>query len=136
MLNKNRLVIIPVVIVFTAGIIMSSCKHIPESTPCENTLPETVSFKNNILPLFDAYCNTSGCHSGGSPKGNLNLEDSVAYASLMKPGSGYINTSVPNFSGLYVQMNSTNLPMPPAGLLDECKRNLVLRWIQQGASNN
>jgi hypothetical protein len=95
-----------------------------------------VSFSKHIQPIFDAHCNTGGCHSGTTPKGNLNLEASVSYAQLWRTKSGYIDTLNPALSVLYASMNSTSNPMPPSGKLDKCAVNLVLTWIKQKAKNN
>ncbi len=111
-----------------------SCKH--ESLQPTCTTPDAVSFREDILPIFNRHCNTSGCHVGNSPAGNLNLSASVAYAQLQKKGSGYIDTITPNFSVLYASMNTISNPMPTSGRLDDCTVNLVLKWIQQKAKNN
>ena len=119
------------------GTCLYSCTYDhTDNVPCNTSVPDTISFHENILPLFSADCSTAGCHSGGSPSGNLSLEDSIAYTQLMRSGSGYINTVTPNFSLLYSQMISTNDPMPPSGKLSDCQIELVLKWIQQGAKNN
>src|SRR5438477_9313316 len=127
-----RKVLMPVVFLLLTGIIFYSCTSDKKEIlkPCESSVPDVVSFKNDLIPLFHANCSLSGCHSGGSPQGHLNLEDSVAYSQLMKPGKGYINTATPNFSVLYSQMTSITTPMPPTGRLEECKVSLVLKWIQ------
>ncbi len=104
---------------------------IPSCTP-----PGIVSFSQHIVPLLNARCNISGCHSGSQPQGNLNLESAVAYRQLMKSGSGYVDTINPKYSVLYSSMNSISNPMPPTGRLDDCSRELVLKWIQQKAKNN
>ena len=109
----------------------SSCKK-KKTTDC--TLPETVSFSQDIQPLFNDHC--ISCHGGGSPSGNLNLESSVSYLNLLDPQSGYLDTINPSSSLLYSSMNSTSNPMPPNGKLDNCKIELVLKWIQQKAKNN
>jgi hypothetical protein len=97
---------------------------------------DSVSFSTDIVPLFNTYCNISGCHSGSSPEGNFNLESSIAYMELMKPGTGYIDTVTPGFSVLYTQLISVSQPMPPTGKLDDCRIEMVLKWIEQGAKNN
>ena len=97
-------------------------------------LPDTVSFQTHILPVFRANCSIPGCHSGGSPSGNLNLSDSVAYDRLFAKHE--IDTLNPPKSILYIQMNSTGTPMPPTGRLGDYEVELVLKWIQQGAKNN
>ena len=109
-----------------------SCNH--EAVVC--TPPTTVSFSQDIVPIFNKNCNTSGCHSGTSAAGNLNLESSVAYAQLSKKGKGYIDTLTPQYSVLYASMNATTNPMPPNGKLDNCTIGLVLKWIEQKAKNN
>ncbi|MGZ3883929.1 MAG: c-type cytochrome domain-containing protein [Bacteroidia bacterium] len=103
--------------------------------PVCNT-PAVVSFSADVNPLFQTYCSTSGCHTGGSPAGNLNLDAASSYTALMKPGSGYIDTVNANFSLLYSQMISASSPMPPTGKLDDCKTGLILKWIQQKAKHN
>lgn len=125
---------IPVILLATC---FSSCLYEKaEVAEVKCDLPDTVSFNRDLLPLFASQCATSGCHSGAHPEGNLNLEASVAYAQLTDSRSGYVDTLNPEFSLLYAQMNSVSDPMPPTGLLDKCKRNLILKWIQQKAKNN
>jgi len=97
-------------------------------------LPDTVSFSRDVIPVFNDHCNISGCHSGGSPAANLNLEPDVAYADLFAKHE--IDTITPTNSVLYIQMNSSSTIMPPTGRLDDYTVNLVLKWIEQGAKNN
>lgn len=103
---------------------------------CPSDTMTVVSFSKNVLPVLNANCNTTGCHSGSNPAGNLNLSSSVAYSQLMQKGLGYVDTTNPNYSVLYSQLNSTSTPMPPTGKLDACTINLVYKWIQQKAKNN
>ena len=113
-----------------------SCAHDSAEPFVTCNPPDTVSFSTDILPILNAECNTSGCHSGTLPGVNLNLEPCHAFTELMKPGSGYIDTVNPKYSVLYAQMNSTSYPMPPTGKLDKCRIDLVLKWIRQKAKNN
>jgi len=99
-------------------------------------LPDSVSFKRDILPLFSANCNKGGCHTGPSPTGKLCLDAAVAYSQLTRKGSGYIDTLHPNYSVLYASMVSNSRPMPPSGKLDTCATALILKWIVQKAKNN
>jgi hypothetical protein len=120
------------IITMATVLLCCSCNH--EEAAC--TPPTTVSFSQDIVPIFNKNCNTSGCHSGTSAAGNLNLEASVAYAQLTKRGKGYIDTLTPQYSILYASMNATTNPMPPNGKLDNCTLELVLKWIEQKAKNN
>jgi len=121
---------------FVLVICCFSCKK--EKGPVAKicTPPSIVSYQQHIQPIFNSHCIDAGCHSGTNPAGHLNLESSVSYTKLMKPGSGYIDTLQPAFSLLYAQMNSVSNPMPPSGRLDDCTVGLVLKWIQQKAKNN
>lgn len=129
--------VIPYFLFIACGITFYSCKYDKaENQPCNGTTPDTVSFSADVLPIFRASCSISGCHTSASNAGHLNLEDSQAYTELSHQGSGYINLTTPTHSILYSQMNSSSQPMPPTGKLDDCKINLILKWIQQGAKNN
>jgi hypothetical protein len=119
---------------FLTSFFVSACTHEPVQTLCAT--PTTVSFSKDILPVFNQYCSTSGCHAGASPSGNLNLETAVAYAQLTRKGKGYIDTLTPQYSVLFSSMNATYNPMPPTGKLDKCTIDKVLNWIQQKAKNN
>jgi hypothetical protein len=99
-------------------------------------LPENVSFNSDIMPVLQNNCAISGCHSGSKPAANLNLDVAHAYFSLMKNGSGYIDTINPRYSLLYSQMVSRSQPMPPTGRLDSCTTSLILKWIGQQARHN
>jgi hypothetical protein len=101
-----------------------------------NNIPEIVSFKNIIVPIFNTNCSTSGCHSGSSPKGNLNLEAPVAYMQLTRRGSGYTDTINPANSILYNSLSSNSNLMPPSGMLDACSIEMVRKWMQQKTKNN
>ena len=100
--------------------------------------PDTVSFAKDIVPIFTNNCALIGCHSGTTPQSSLDLEASVAYAQLMRKGTGYVNTQNPGSSIVYNSLVTTNPAnkMPQNGKLDDCSINLVLQWIQQGAKNN
>ena len=111
------------------------------STSCERDYlkPEQVSsttlvsFSNEIIPIFVADCNATSCHStvGGVA---LDLESGNAYDNLFIHGT--VDVAFPETSALYLRMNSTIDPMPPAGKLTQYKVDLVLAWIQQGANDN
>ena len=128
---KNHLAFIAVLCSF-----FFSCTYEKAEPYTACSTPEVVSFSKHIQPIFDTHCNMAGCHSGSTPKGNLNLEASESYTQLWKKKSGYIDTLNPKFSVLYVSMNSTSNPMPPSGKLDQCSVNLILQWIQEKAKNN
>jgi|APGre2960657468_1045069.scaffolds.fasta_scaffold70876_2 hypothetical protein len=98
--------------------------------------PMSVSFKQDLQPIFNTNCATSACHAGTKAAGGLNLEASVSYANLMDTKSGYIDTFYPKASLLYTSMTSVTNPMPPMGKLSKCTTDLILKWIAQKAKNN
>ncbi len=126
-------------IVISGLLITTGCvynKVEPEKQNCNSQIPAIVSFKNDIQPIFTQNCALGSCHSNSRKLANFNLEEGFAYAQLMEPGSGYIDTIQPNFSLLYASMISVSNPMPPNGKLNDCEIEIVLRWKEQKAKNN
>ena len=91
-----------------------------------------VSFAADIIPIFDASCNGSGCHNKGGK--TPDLTSSNAFNSLTI--GNYVNTGTPESSELYLWMTGKKAsPMPPNGINKDYNA-LVLAWIKQGAQNN
>ena len=110
-----------------AGFVLSSCEYEwiqPEKKP----IPETVSFSKDIMPIFNADCNGSGCHNAGGTSPDLSAEN--AYNSLWD--GGYIDTITPEASRLYVTMDDGSM----AKYTTPGDEAFVLAWIEQGAENN
>ncbi len=101
-----------------------------------STSQDSVSFNKDIIPFFNKNCSTVGCHSGLKPEGDFNLEAAVAYKTLSKKGSGYIEVADPKSSVLYSALVSVSDPMPPTGKLDDCSIKMVYKWMEQGGKNN
>ncbi len=118
------------------SITVSSCTNQKIEIKKDCATPATVSFNQDVLPIFNAQCSTPGCHTSAAHEGSLNLEASAAYNQLSSSGSGYIDTLHPEFSLLYSKLITASGTMPPTGKLDDCKINLILKWIQQKAKNN
>ncbi len=92
----------------------------------------TVNFNSDLIPIFNASCNLSGCHSTGGKKPNLS--PSNAYTSLIN--GGYINKSAPENSLLYQWMKGLKgTPMPVSGS-NATYNAKVLAWLKQGALND
>lgn len=91
-----------------------------------------VSFVSDIIPIFNSSCNSSGCHSAGGKSPDLTMAN--AYTSLSN--GGYMNSSDPQTSELYLWMTGKKgTPMPVSGINKDFNA-LVLAWIKQGAQNN
>lgn len=104
-------------------------RTVPTNVP---EITRTVTFSQDIIPIFDKSCNTSGCHSAGGQAPNLT--ESSAYSSLTI--GGYINKDNPESSILYLKVSGQKgTPMPPSGVNKDYAA-LILAWIKQGANNN
>jgi hypothetical protein len=114
---------------------LSGCYYdeiLPEDLKIDNNDAGTVSFANDIIPIFNQSCNGAGCHNtGGVPP---DLSPTNAYNALTS--GGYINTTLPEESELYQWMKGNrNIPMPIDGA-NAAYNAKVLAWIRQGAQNN
>ncbi len=104
-------------------------QYLPEDEP---VIVDTVSFSDDIMPIFNADCNTAGCHNNGGFAPDLS--PGIAYNSLIN--GGYIDVAVPDNSELLIWMRGEeNIDMPIDGPNPEYNAT-VLAWIKQGALNN
>ena len=116
---------------FMVVLIFSQCFY-DTIVPDPIELPDVVSFQEDILPIFNASCNISGCHNTGDFAPDLS--EANAYTSLI--GGGYINKTAPEDSELYIWMlGDGSIDMPPSGP-NATYNALVLQWITEGAFNN
>ena len=107
---------------------------IPEvpSIPAVNCSPDSVYFKQTILPLITSNCAMSGCHDAISRKEGVILTD---YTNIMRE----VKVSSPASSDLYTCLfanNEERMPPAPAAEFSLTQKALILKWIQQGAKNN
>ena len=92
-------------------------------------VPDSVSFSINIVPIFNARCNITGCHSKGSLPPNLSEGD--AYTSLIF--FGYVDPEIPAEDNLLYNKITNGTMKQYAKDQD---RALILAWIEQGALDN
>ena len=105
---------------------------------------EDSGFDNRYAEIQSEIFNKScvGCHGGGAPSGDLNLESGQSYQNLVnvlnssstatlvvpdKPGESYL---------LLRMVSSQGDVMPPAGNVSENLLELVEKWIENGAQDN
>lgn len=106
---------------------ISSCEY--EFVEPEGIDPATeVSYKSDIIPIFNESCNSSGCHNAGGFDPVLTAEK--AYDNLWMENQ--IDTVAPETSPLYQSITSGSMDdyASPADV------QYILRWIEQGAANN
>ena len=132
MKSKRLIQVTAIIYVFS---LLSACYNdavIPELPEDPGDLPQDVSFSGDVIPIFDADCNVSGCHSSGGI--DPDLTSANAYSELIS--GGYINVDDPVNSELYQWMKGNrSIPMPVSGSVASYNAT-VLAWITQGAENN
>jgi hypothetical protein len=151
MRNKSILILLGYCIIIV-GISFSSCKHdiiLPDNYgyngPCkcpDDSIPvikekpcstDTVYFRNVILPLIQSSCAMSNCHdinSGGEQ------QPLVSYNTI-RPN--VVAGSASN-SKLYKKLFETDpqdrMPPAPNSPLTQEQKDLIKKWIDQGAKDN
>ncbi|NUO48699.1 MAG: hypothetical protein HOV80_07575 [Polyangiaceae bacterium] len=127
----------------TTGETTSTGMILPE---CE-AVTQTVSFTNDVAPIFQTKCATSGCHTGSLPDGGMNLGADNAYEATVnhatKSCSGdrvRIIPGDPAESYLWDKIQNTDLcgtsgKMPPSGKpqLTAEQKTVITAWICGGA---
>ncbi len=95
-------------------------------------ITRTVTFSNDIIPIFNKSCNMSGCHIKGGQTPDLTAAN--AFTSLTV--GNYFSTSNPTNSLIYLKMTGKKgTPMPVTGI-NKDYNSLIIAWIKQGAKNN
>ena len=127
----KKILYAPIILALFLLLFLSQCYYdeilLEEPEPPEGD----ISFLSNIIPIFNADCNTSGCHNGVIAP---DLTPTNAYNALIS--GNYINTEVPEDSELYQWMaGNRSLSMPIDGP-NSTYNVTVLEWIKQGAKNN
>lgn len=100
---------------------VNSCKH--DGVPADQL--EQICFTDQVLPIFQNSCGTSGCHDSRGEAGYVFTD----YTSIMKA----INPGNADKSKAYQAITSTFQLMPPNNALPIGKRTLIRLWIEQGA---
>ncbi len=138
-MNKVKIYLIFISISIT---VMSCSKD----TPLEPQPPATKlsTFGEIQKRVFDAGCNTSGCHSGSNPAANLDLTSANSYTQLVEVNSVLVpsrkrvegnNSS----ESVLVQILRGNISprMPLGGTpLSSATIDSIAKWIDEGALNN
>jgi len=119
-------------ILFGFGILaIEACKY-DDILPPEPDPGITISFSEDVIPIFNASCNVSSCHNGSGPSPDLRA--SVAFDNLWE--AVLIDTIEPANSELYLWMTGAKgLAMPPQGV-QPVDAATILQWIDQGAKDN
>ena len=101
---------------------------LPETAVDPDGPPQSISFKDQLAPLFNSSCALSGCHVSGSHKPYL--ATAVSYQEIVN--GGFVNLLVPKESILYKKINGEMKEYIPSAI----DRQKVYDWIRNGATNN
>lgn len=138
---KSKLLLLLGSLAFIIGAI-SSCKHEIPFTDAQLQVTggtqtcstDTVYFQNKVLPLLNSGCAMSGCHDAITHKEGVNL---TSYSNILSTGG--VRAGNPTGSKLYTVLNKTGndrMPPPPAAGFTQAQKDIVYKWILQGAKNN
>lgn len=92
--------------------------------------------------VFTPTCATTGCHSGGTPAGSLNLEAANSHAMLVGVNATQdasvqrVNPGNPNLSYLITKLEgagASGVQMPPDNPLPQADIDVIRQWIMDGA---
>jgi hypothetical protein len=108
----------------------------------------SVSFSRQVQTIFTHDCGVSGCHVPGNPVANLILAPGFAYKALVnvkavESSDLRVEPGNPDASYLYKKISQNpppvgwQMPAPATGsVLSTAEKDLIRRWILQGAVNN
>lgn len=96
------------------------------------------SFKDDVQPILNASCATSGCHSGAAPGGSYDL---TSRAGILGTGTDTVPNVIAGMadsSTCYRRITGDETPQMPQGAtpLDNMKSATIRNWINQGAKDN
>ena len=121
-----------ILIVVSSSVLLPGCYRDKTVNVEAPAVTRTVTFSNDILPMFKKSCSLSGCHSAGGQ--TPNLTPAAAYNSLII--GNYINKTSPENSYIYLKMTGKKGTVMPVGGMNKDYNALILAWIKQGANNN
>jgi len=141
--DSITIVFVLLLIVFVSSLIV--CKSPSQPNPPGETAIANPSFANDIQPIFNANCTSSGCHNASAAAG-LNLNQGQAYANLVNldatsesnlkrvlPGDAQNSYLIIKLEGR--QNVGGRMPLNRSPLSDVQIQN-IKNWINNGANNN
>ena len=97
------------------------------------SITQTMSFANDITPIFTNSCALSGCHVSGGKAPDLTAANS--YKSLTD--GSYFKAYDPDNSTIMLWLTGKKSPVMPLGKGPDAEINAkIYAWINQGAKNN
>ena len=91
---------------------------------------DSISFKTDIIPIFNRSCNMSGCHNSGS---FFDLSPANAYQTLISKNQ-ILKDTLAAKSPLYLKITTGS--MKDENNISLTDKALILKWMKEGAHNN
>src|SRR3989442_11503888 len=127
----------------------------PGAKGCKPPAQPTVSFANNIQPIFNRSCALAGCHVGPVPTGPVDLSVGQAYGQIVnvksaqqpnlkrilpgKPDQSYIIRKIeggPNIAGVFMPQGCPGAPLNGPRCLSADDIAAIRQWVTECALNN
>ena len=118
-------------LILALGLSLSGCYKdviLPDALVDPDGVPQFVSFKTDLAPIFNTKCAVTGCHVEGNHKPYMKTD--ISYIQIVN--NGFVNTTIPKQSVLYNMINGEMKEYIPAA----ADRQKVYDWIRNGAPNN
>jgi hypothetical protein len=139
---KSKTFVLRATLVVLLAAAINSCKHevplteaqIEVTGGTQTCSTDTVYFQNKVLPLLNSGCAMSGCHDAITHKDGVEL---TSYAKIISTGG--VIAGNPAGSDLYKVLNksgSDRMPPPPTAGFTQAQKDIIYKWILQGAKNN
>lgn len=121
--------------------LLSACSYTSgyknDPAPACSTVPAAVSYKANVLPIFQSNCYR--CHRATEyqSKANfaLNMEDFSQVAQWSNPATGLNGVSY-MVGNIRHDPGFIAMPYDGVGNLDACQIAIIKAWVDAGAPNN
>jgi uncharacterized membrane protein len=110
---------------------LSTCTKDKTPVPIEPCDPNQVYFERDILPIINSNCAKSGCHDAATSAEGVNLSTYTGVMKTIKPRNPSSSKLVEAINGSGEEM----MPPPPATPLTDQQKQLIVRWISEGALN-
>lgn len=112
------------------------------------------TFKDGVMPILSESCALTACHAAKQSNLGIHItyDAALVYSELQKesptvPGLKFVVAGKPDESFVMAKMDGTHgkLPacasgcgkeMPPDDMLPQAKRDVVRKWIENGAKND
>jgi hypothetical protein len=106
-----------------------------DTTAMDTCNPDFVYFQQEILPIFQSNCATSGCHDAETAEEGVVLTD---YENIITTGE--VEPFDLSGSEIWERITDSDpdkrMPPPPASSLDPSTLSVIEKWILQGATDS